>query len=237
MSNNRDMNDFYISRDIIEAIMKDLALTNTAGPEGIPSILLNKCALTRASPVTLLWQKSLEAGYDPIQLKEVFVIPQLKPGANKSNPASFRPISQTSELSKDFERFLKRILMEHLESNDLLRKFQHGFRTHRSCLTQMLMYYDKILGHVEMGQNVDSVYLDFEKAFDHVDWGVLAHRLVEKIIWGKVGLWLFDFLQNHTQRILANNKMSKISKITSGIPQGTVLGPILFLILIDFIGM
>ena len=89
--------------------------------------------------------------------------------------------------------------MNHLEQNNLLGDHQFGFRSKRSCLAQMLSYYDKILKNMENGHNVDSVYLDFEKAFDKVDFGLLCHRLSEKGISGKIGLWIHDFLHERTQ--------------------------------------
>ena len=126
--------------------------------------------------------------------------------------------------------------MNFLESNGLLGQFQFGFRKGRSCLSSMLEYYDKIVQSVEAGFNVDSVYLDFEKAFDKVDHGLLCHRLKEKRIWGKTGIWLADFLKNRVQKVIANGEVSSYEKIISGVPQGSVLGPLLFLLVINSIG-
>ena len=131
---------------------------------------------------------------------------------------------------------MKEFIMSHLENGGHLGDHQFGFRAKRSCLAQLLRYYEDILKNIEEGFNQDSIFLDFEKAFDKVDFGILCHRLMEKKIGGKVGIWLRYFLMGRTQRVIANGEASQISKMISGVPQGTVLGPVLFLLIIDSLG-
>ena len=99
-----------------------------------------------------------------------------------------------------------------------------------------LGYYEKILEITENGGNVDSLFLDFEKAFDKVDHGLLCHRLLENGIIGNTGSWIASFLSERFQCVLANGKLSRWEAIKSGVPQGSVLGPVLFLLIIDSIG-
>ena len=99
-----------------------------------------------------------------------------------------------------------------------------------------MKHYDDILKGLESGHNVDTVYLDFSKAFDKVDKGILAKRMKEMGIHGKLGEWIFNFLSGRNQIVIANGTKSSPSEVISGVPQGTVLGPLLFLILIDSIG-
>ena len=126
--------------------------------------------------------------------------------------------------------------MNHLEINEHIGKFQYGLRKGKSCLSQMIKFYDDITEHLENGTNVDTIYLDMEKAFDHVDLGLLGHRLKENHIFGKIGLWLLNFITNRRQQVLTNGHLSKITNNISGVPQGTVLGPVLFLLIIESLG-
>jgi ribonuclease P/MRP protein subunit RPP40 len=114
-----------------------------------------------------------------------------------------------------------------LEDNHLMNDNQHGFRPGRSCLTQLIEHYDHILYHLEKGSNVDVIYLDFAKAFDKVD---LCHKLRTMGIGGNLGLWLHNFLHGRMQKVLVGGTPSSATAVKSGVPQGTVLGPILFLL-------
>ncbi|KAK8722780.1 hypothetical protein OTU49_012036 [Cherax quadricarinatus] len=120
-----------------------------------------------------------------------------------------------------------------MDSQNLHNPGQHGFRAGRSCLSQLLDHYDMALDALEENQNADVIYTDFAKAFDKCDHGVIAHKIRAKGITGKVGRWIFNFLTNRTQRVVVNRVKSEAAIVKSSVPQGTVLAPILFLILIS----
>ena len=123
-----DVNDIQINPLIIKKIMENLEPTAACGPEGIPAILLKKCAKALYLPLSKLWQKSFDLGKDPTRLKGAYIHPNLKDGGTQTDPASLRPRSLTSQLSLIFERYIKEILVNHLESNGLLGNHQYGFR-------------------------------------------------------------------------------------------------------------
>ena len=127
---------------------------------------------------------------------------------------------------------MRKELVSYLETNQLLDVNQHGSRAGKSTLSQLLEHQDQILTALENGENLDSVYLDFSKAFDKCDHGILLHKIKRLKIKGKLGRWIKNFLTERQQVILVDKVKSKFSKLVSGIPQGSVLGPILFLIYI-----
>ena len=131
------------------------------------------------------------------------------------------------------ERILRKPLVSFLEVNGKMNPSQHGFRNRRSCLSQLLEHYDKILKILENGHNVDCVYLDFSKCFDKIDIGLLCHKLKENKIHSKHGIWLHNFLVDRKQQVVVDNELSSPSEVISGIPQGTVLGPVLALIFLS----
>ena len=173
----------------------------------------------------------MDQGVIPPDLLLVLISPVHK-GGSRGSPANYRPVALTSHIIKMFERVVRRCLVKHLEENDLLPAGQHGFRSRRSCLTQLLSYWDNILDQMEQGKGVDAVYTDFAKAFDKCETGVLLHRLKECGVRGKMGHWLAAFLDPtiRKQSVGVDGRLSPLAAVISGVPQGTVLGPCLFLI-------
>ena len=134
---------------------------------------------------------------------------------------------------KVFERVIKKKIIKHLIDNQKFNKGQHGFVPGRSTQTQLLAHYNDIYEALMEGKRLDTIFLDFAKAFDKVDHNILLEKVKKHKIGGKIGLWISEFLRGRKFRVVANGCMSKEEDVISGVPQGTVLAAILFVIMIS----
>ncbi|KAL5271503.1 hypothetical protein ACHWQZ_G001943 [Mnemiopsis leidyi] len=134
---------------------------------------------------------------------------------------------------KVYERVVRKHMVQYLEANNLLSDKQHGFRFNRSCLTQMLDHFDSIFEGLTKGNDTDSIYLDFAKAFDKVDLDLLLRKLKRYGFHQKLIGWIQSFLTDREQVVVVNGVHSNSAKVLSGVPQGSVLDPLFFLLFIN----
>ena len=220
----------------VAAVLHSLDHNSSMGPDGIHPQLLKSCAEALTYPLYKIFCMSLAEGSLPAEWKTSHVIPIFKKGS-RYDPLNYRPVSLTSVPGKCMERLVCREILKYLDEHDVLSNEQFGFRPGRCTEDQLLLTYNDITESLNEGYASDLILFDFSKAFDRVSHSVLLEKLKCLGFTGHVISWIKDFLVGRTMKVMVKDTFSDPTVVLSGVPQGSVLGPVLFLLFINHIAV
>ena len=229
---NARLDPFQFNENEVLKVLTTLKTSSATGPDGLGNFLLKQTGPSICKPLSRLFNFSLSAGAFPVQWKKSNTCPVHKK-SDMQLKSNYRPISLLCNVSKIFERLVYNTLYEYLMSNNLLTRRNSGFVSNDSTINQLISIVHKIYNGLELSKEARMVFLDISKAFDRVWHHGLLFKLRQLGITPPVIKWFDSYLSNRQQRVVIQGQCSSWSSIEAGVPQGSILGPLLFLVYIN----
>ena len=222
-----------VTQSHVLSYLNKLCKRKATGLDSVSARLLRECPDLISGSLALIFNQSIDTGIFPDEWKNARITPLFKKAGSRSDPSNYRPISIIPVVAKVFEQIIYDQLYHYLNENNLLSRHQSGFRSLHSTVTALIEATDNWSLNIDRGFVNAVVFLDLKKAFDTVDHSILLSKLQAYGIQGSTNQWFCSYLKNRTQTCLVNGNKSSKMFLRCGVPQGTILGPLLFLLYIN----